>query len=207
MASGPMPPITAEDPAGSGSADRRVLRKVLLERRLALPAAEWEWRSNRVRTHLQDGFPQFAAMRVGFCWPLNKEVDLLPLIEKWAGEGKAGFSALLPVVIDEDRALRFRAWGSDTAMVNDRYGIPTPASGSFVIPEALLVPVNGFDAAGYRLGYGGGYFDRTLALLSPRPLVVGVGFELARLDSICPQPHDQALDLMVTEDGIFRSAR
>jgi 5-formyltetrahydrofolate cyclo-ligase len=63
--------------------------------------------------------------------------------------------------------------------------------------------VNGFDAAGYRIGYGGGYFDRTLASRSPRPLAVGVGFELARLDSIDPEPHDQVLDAMVTEAGIF----
>jgi 5-formyltetrahydrofolate cyclo-ligase len=63
--------------------------------------------------------------------------------------------------------------------------------------------VNGFDAAGHRIGYGGGYFDRTLASLSPRPLAVGVGFELARLESIHPEPHDQPLDVMVTEAGIF----
>jgi 5-formyltetrahydrofolate cyclo-ligase len=92
-------------------------------------------------------------------------------------------------------------------MFADRYGIPTPAHGDFLIPEVLLLPVNGFDAAGYRIGYGGGYFDRTLASLLPRPLVVGVGFELARLDSISPEPHDQRLDAMVTEAGVFRPLR
>jgi 5-formyltetrahydrofolate cyclo-ligase len=81
------------------------------------------------------------------------------------GGQEAGFTALLPVVIDEHRALAFRAWSPGTVMVSDRYGIPAPAAGDFLIPEVVLIPVNGFDAAGYRIGYGGGYFDRTLASL------------------------------------------
>ena len=68
----------------------------------------------------------------------------------------------------------------------------------------ILLPLNGFDAAGYRLGYGGGFFDRTLAALSPRPLAVGVGFEINRLDSIRPASHDQRLDWIVTEAGAAR---
>jgi 5,10-methenyltetrahydrofolate synthetase len=68
----------------------------------------------------------------------------------------------------------------------------------------ILLPLNGFDPAGYRLGYGGGYFDRTLAALSPRPLTIGIGFELNRIASIRPQAHDLALDWIVTENGVFR---
>ena len=197
MAAGLMPGIVA---------DRRALRKLLIERRLALPADAWDGHCRRIRALLQAGFPQFSGMRVGFCWPFRKEPDLRPLIESWAGEGWQGFAALLPVVIDENRALAFRAWSPDTAMVIDQHGIPAPAAGDFLIPQALLIPVNGFDAAGHRIGYGGGYFDRTLASLSPRPLAVGVGFELARLESIHPEPHDQPLDVMVTEAGIFFSS-
>ena len=89
-------------------------------------------------------------------------------------------------------------------MMIDSYGIPTPSCGEFITPEALLIPVNVFDAAGYRLGYGGGYFDRTLAALTPRPLAVGVGFETNRVASIRPQPHDQHLDWIITENGAFR---
>ncbi len=67
----------------------------------------------------------------------------------------------------------------------------------------MLIPLVGFDAQGYRLGYGGGYFDRTLAALSPRPRTIGVGFELGRLATIDPQPHDIPFDIIVTEAGIF----
>jgi 5-formyltetrahydrofolate cyclo-ligase len=68
----------------------------------------------------------------------------------------------------------------------------------------LIVPLLGFDAAGYRLGYGGGYYDRTLAAMAPRPLSIGVGYELGRLDTIHPQAHDIPLDAIVTENGSHR---
>jgi 5-formyltetrahydrofolate cyclo-ligase len=204
MATGATPAIPINGTASDERfAARRSLRKSLLERRLALTADEWARLSRRVCMHLRDGFPQLSALAVGFCWPVRNEADLRPLIDEWARAGKAGFQALLPVVIDEQRGLAFRAWSVGTTMFSDRYGIQTPACGAFLTPEALLLPVNGFDAAGYRIGYGGGYFDRTLASLSPRPLVVGVGFELARLDSIAPEPHDQRLDAMVTEAGVY----
>ena len=103
-----------------------------------------------------------------------------------------------------DKAAGRKVWTNETALEPDRYGIPTPVAGDFVLPDLILLPLNGFDAAGYRLGYGGGYFDRTLAALSPRPLAVGVGFEINRLDSIRPENHDQRLDWIVSEAGSFR---
>jgi 5,10-methenyltetrahydrofolate synthetase len=207
MAARLKPAINAESCASTRFADRCALRQALIERRRGLSAGDCVGLSNRICALLQAAFPEFSGMRVAFCWPFKQEPDLRPLIESWFRAGKKGFTALLPVVIDEHRALVFRAWSPATLMVRDRYGIPAPAAGDFLIPEVVLIPVNGFDAAGYRIGYGGGYFDRTLASLSPRPLAVGVGFELARLDSICPEPHDQPLDVMVTEAGVFRPSR
>jgi 5,10-methenyltetrahydrofolate synthetase len=84
----------------------------------------------------------------------------------------------------------------------DRYGIHYPADDLPMLPDVLLLPVNVFDGAGYRLGYGGGYFDRTLAVMAPRPLTIGVGFALARADSIYPEPHDIPLDAVITEQGV-----
>jgi 5-formyltetrahydrofolate cyclo-ligase len=67
----------------------------------------------------------------------------------------------------------------------------------------VLAPLVGFDAAKYRLGYGGGYFDRTLAVLQPRPFAIGIGFQFTRLATVHPQPHDLAMDAIVTEAGVF----
>jgi 5-formyltetrahydrofolate cyclo-ligase len=208
MAVGLTPAILADEShASSRFAERCALRKALIERRRGLSAEDCARFSIRICELLQADFPEFSGMRVAFCWPFKQEPDLRPLVESWLRACKKGFTALLPVVIDKHRALAFRAWSPGTVMIADRYGIPAPAAGEFLIPEVMLIPVNGFDAAGYRIGYGGGYFDRTLASVSPRPLAVGVGFELARLQSICPEPHDQRLDVMVTEAGVFRPSR
>lgn len=185
---------------------RRALRRKLIGMRQALSASECERLSTLLRNHLRDDFPQLAGMRVAFCWPVRNEPDLRPLIVAWITAGRPGFSALLPVVLDNGAALAFRAWSPTSRLVEDRHGIPTPTEGEFLEPEALLLPVNGFDSAGYRIGYGGGYFDRTLAAMTPRPLAIGVGFELARVDSIHPEDHDQRLDAIVTEAGSYRPA-
>ncbi len=184
---------------------RHALRRELIARRLAMSTDEWSAGCVRVRTHLAAGLPELATMMVAFCWPQKHEPDLRPLIETWIRARQPGFAALLPVVVGTRQPLAFRAWTPQTPMTIDRYGIPTPAAGDFVFPQAILLPVNGFDAAGHRIGYGGGYFDRTLASLQPRPLAIGVGFELARLDSIEPESHDQRLEWIVTEEGVFRT--
>ena len=84
------------------------------------------------------------------------------------------------------------------------YDIPVPDGTEIVVPDMAVVPMNGFDARGYRLGYGGGFFDRTLAALERKPISIGVGFDLARMPTIHPQPHDVAMDFIVTEAGAYR---
>ncbi|MFZ2855521.1 MAG: 5-formyltetrahydrofolate cyclo-ligase [Rhodocyclaceae bacterium] len=207
MATGSDSEIHGESATKAPQDERQSLRRSLIERRLALSGDDCARLSAALRNHLEKGFPQLAGMRVAFCWPVNNEPDLRPLLEAWLATQKNGFCALLPVVVGESAALAFRPWTPDTALIADRYGIPTPAAGDFVEPEALLLPLNAFDAAGYRIGYGGGYFDRTLAILREQatpPLAIGVGFELARVDSIHPAAHDQPLDAVVTEAGVFR---
>ncbi len=192
-------------------AQRRLLRRSLVERRLALSVETCAAHARHIRCLLAGHFPQLAAMRVAFCWPVQNEPDLRPLLTAWLLAGDARFRALLPVVLGEAAPLAFRAWTPTTALIPDRYGIPTPAEGDYLTPEALLLPVNGFDAAGYRLGYGGGFFDRTLAALAsaarrrgqPAPLAIGVGYELARVPSIAPETHDLPLAAVVTEAGVF----
>ena len=183
---------------------RRALRERLIALRRAQPETQIAAWSARIQEHLATAFPQLAGLRVGFCWPIQNEPDLRPLLAQWRATGRPGFAALLPVVVAPATPLAFRAWDDRTPLIEDRYGIPYPPEGEFVRPEALLIPVNAFDAAGFRLGYGGGFFDRTLAALTPRPLTIGIGFELARVESIVPAAHDVALDAVVTEAGVFR---
>jgi 5,10-methenyltetrahydrofolate synthetase len=178
---------------------RRTLRREMVARRAALDDARHAELSARIVGHLQGALAPPRC--VAFCWPIKHEPDVRAVVEQWVGYGAV---AALPVVVAADAALAFRIWQKETPLVPDRYGIPTPLAGDFVVPDLILLPLNGFDAAGYRLGYGGGYFDRTLAALDPRPLAVGVGFETNRLDSIRPETHDQRLDWIVTEAGAFR---
>lgn len=206
MAAPSMPVITGAPIRHDAVDERRRLRRALLERRLALSNGDWQQLSRQVCTHLERHFPELSETAVAFCWPIRNEPDLRPLIARWAAAGRKDFQAMLPVVVHLDDALAFRTWSPGVSLVDDRYGIPTPAGGELCRPQVLLVPVIGFDAAGHRLGYGGGYFDRTLALLDPRPRAIGVGFELSRVEAIGAEPHDQALEAIVTEAGVFVGA-
>jgi len=178
---------------------KRALRRDMASRRAALSDAERLGASARIVGHLLAAIspPRVAA----FCWPIRREPDIRAAILHWR---QAGSRAALPVVTGAGEPLAFREWTAATPLEADRYGIPTPTAGDWLTPDLILLPLNGFDAAGYRLGYGGGYFDRTLATLAPRPLSIGVGFELNRLPSIHPEAHDQRLDWIVTEAGAFQ---
>lgn len=206
MSVGLMPERYPQENAEARLAWRRILRKEGIERRLALSDEDCARDSARIRAHLGEHFPQLAKLRVAFCWPVKNEPDLRPLLAHWLASGNPGFAALLPVVVDAGTALAFRPWSPGCPMRDDRYGIPTPLAGDFQVPEAILIPVNVFDGDGYRIGYGGGFFDRTLAALKPAPLTIGVGFELARVASIHPETYDIRMDAMVSEAGVFHHA-
>jgi 5,10-methenyltetrahydrofolate synthetase len=189
------------EPNEDNTAWRRAMRREMVARRAALDEAAHAGLSARIVGQLLAALP--VPRIVAFCWPIKHEPDVRAVIDQWVARGAR---AALPVVVAEDVPLAFRGWTPETSLAPDRYGIPTPVAGDFVQPDLILLPLNGFDVAGYRLGYGGGFFDRTLAALSPRPLAVGVGFEINRLDSIRPESHDQRLDWIVTEAGAFRVA-
>lgn len=178
---------------------RNALRREMVARRAGLSPEQHAEMSARIVGHLLNFFSQFDGMTIGFCWPIKNEPDVRAAIDAWR---QSGARATLPVVTAPNTPLAFREWRPETPLMPDRHGIPTPMEGDWLTPDALLLPLNAFDMAGFRLGYGGGYFDRTLAALSPRPLAIGVGFEMNRVESIRPEPHDQALDWIVTEADI-----
>lgn len=138
--------------------------------------------------------------RLAFYWPIKGEPDLSPVVARWLG-GDAARRAALPVV--EGDLLAFAPWSPGAPMQPGRYGIPVPATGERLSPQLLLIPCVGIDAQRYRLGYGGGFYDRTLAQLKVKPVTVGVAFDCTRVPSIGPQPHDVRLDLVITETGVL----
>jgi 5-formyltetrahydrofolate cyclo-ligase len=113
--------------------------------------------------------------------------------------------ASLPVVRKRGEALEFHAWAPDTPMKIGHHRIPEPAAEVVVVPDLLFVPCVGFDAEGYRLGYGGGYYDRTLATWpgKTKPITVGVAYEACRTDALQREPHDIPLDVIVTEAACY----
>ncbi|MEC5398488.1 5-formyltetrahydrofolate cyclo-ligase [Uliginosibacterium sp. H1] len=178
---------------------RKVLRERLIAARCALDVQRREQFTAAIAQHLSALLARQAPTVVGFCWPYRGEVDLRAAVAAWLAGGP-GRVAALPVV--DEAGMHFSAWAPDTVMTAGRYDIPVPAEDRAVQPDLLLVPVNAFDARGYRLGYGGGYFDRSLARWLPRPVTVGVGFSLAAVEDLLAEAHDIPMDWIVTENGV-----
>lgn len=158
-----------------------------------------------IACHLEALLAQLAPASIGFTWPYRGEFDALTVVRAWLA-GDAVRWAALPVVGEKGQPMTFRRWTPESLMATDRYGIPYPVEGPPVVPVVpalLLIPCNGFDARGFRLGYGAGHFDRTLAALTPAPRAVGIAIEDGRLDDLDPQPHDIPMDWIVTEAGVF----
>lgn len=177
---------------------RKEARADLIARRITLSRAERETVRTQAGARLTQAFPGLSNAVIGFYWPIKGEIDFRPLVEDLIA---AGARAALPVIEREQAPLAFRAWTPGMKMGHGVWNIPIPAESAPVAPTVLLVPLLGFDAAGYRLGYGGGYYDRTLATMIPKPATIGVGYGFGRLDTIHPQPHDIPLDAIVTEDS------
>jgi 5,10-methenyltetrahydrofolate synthetase len=200
--------VSAEDIADSASF-RTALRQEKIAARMALDPATHAELSAHLEAHLEVHLNSLLLVQataqtapvLAFCAPVRNEFDARPLVMRLI---RQGWRAAMPVVIAPATPMIFRTWTPQAPMSRDRHGIPIPTAGEALVPGIVLLPLVAFDAAGYRLGYGGGYFDRTLAALAPRPLTIGVGFELARVPSIRPQAHDVPLDAVVTEAGIFR---
>jgi 5-formyltetrahydrofolate cyclo-ligase len=176
------------------TSNKAALRRALLADRQAISAevrGTWDavigarvvawWEAHGVET-------------LGVFWPIRGEPDLRAA---YAALSARGVRLALPVVVDRNAALGFVEWKPGDAMKKDESGVPVPAAGAEVQPQALLIPCVGFNEERFRLGYGGGFYDRTLATM-PRPLAIGIGYECARAN-FDAHPHDIALDAIITE--------
>lgn len=175
---------------------RRSERQRLLALRTGTPPAERRRLGSEVEARLRELLIERPGVTLGVYWPFQAEFDPRPLIDWLIAQGSA---VALPAVIDKKGPLEYRAWRPGEMLVDGVWNIPIPEKREIVNPQAVLAPLVGFDRQCYRLGYGGGYFDRTLAALTPRPLAIGVGFELSQIETIHPQPFDIPMDIVVTE--------
>jgi 5,10-methenyltetrahydrofolate synthetase len=180
---------------------RKTERTRLIAARAALDHATLEKYRQAIDAHLGRSFPGLASAKLAFCWPIKGEYDARHLARTLR---ECGALTALPVVVAPRTPLIFREWHPGVELAVGPLDIPYPVGSPEVTPNAVLLPMNGWDAAGYRLGYGAGFFDRTLAALPKKPAVIGVSYELARMDTIHPQSWDIPVDWVVTERGVYR---
>lgn len=155
----------------------------------------------RIDNHIERAFPDLVHGVLAFCWPYKNEYDVRHLA---AALRRRGATTAMPVVVAPKTPLIFREWHPGVKLAAGPLGIPYPVDSREVQPDHVLLPMVGWDADGYRLGYGGAFFDRTLAAIARRPRVIGIAYEQAYLQTIKPQPHDIPVDFVVTERGVYR---
>jgi 5-formyltetrahydrofolate cyclo-ligase len=172
---------------------RKAERERLLAARQALPAGYRTQQAAAIGAALETLLPRTPDTIVSVYWPIRGEPDLRP----WMNEqSQRGLRIALPVAVALGQPLLFREWRPHGPMARGLWKIPYPRDGIEVVPTVVLAPLVGFDAESYRLGYGGGFFDRTLAGMT-KPLVVGIGYPDASIRTIYPQPHDIPMDWII----------
>jgi len=175
---------------------RKAERQRLIEARLAMPASERAARAERIAGKLDRAVGAVSRRVVAVYWPFRGEPDL----RNWAIRvAERGGRIALPVVIRKGWPLEFRIWAPGDPLERGVWNILVPSRGPAVEPDIVVAPVVGFDGGNFRLGYGGGFYDRTLAAMARRPRTIGVGYEEARIPTIYPQAHDIALGEIVTD--------
>ena len=183
--------------------DKKTLRRQLQAERQAM--VDRHQRS----VHLQEVLRVWLVGRpehtIGAYWPIKGEFDALPALYRWS-EAEDRRRIGLPVIDRESKQLRFHVWYPGCPMEEDAYGIPKPKDTEAFEPLLLLVPCVGYGPGGLRLGYGGGFYDRTLAALRPRPITIGVGYSHGYVPWLKPEPHDVPLDAILTDEGLAGQA-
>ncbi len=187
------------------SEQKRALRQRLVQERLDLP--DRQQRSDLLQRVMRIWLVGRPDLVIGAYWPIKGEFDPLPALHRWKEDGELQNEPQprrigLPVVDKLHGTLKFHAWFPGCPMEEDAYGIPKPKDTEVIVPTLLFVPCVGYGTGGYRLGYGGGFYDRTLAELQPRPFTVGLGFTNAFVSDLEPEPHDVPLEAILNDNGV-----
>jgi 5-formyltetrahydrofolate cyclo-ligase len=185
--------------------DKQALRKRLVAERQGLP--DRMVRADLLQRVMRIWLVGRPDTVIGAYWPIKAEFDPLPALHRWKEDGELLEETQLrriglPVVDKLHKTLSFHAWYPGCPMEEDAYGIPKPKDTEVIVPTLLFVPCVGYGPGGYRLGYGGGFYDRTLAKLEPRPFTVGLGFTCGFVDDLQPEPHDVPLDAILNDNGV-----
>jgi 5-formyltetrahydrofolate cyclo-ligase len=187
------------------SEEKKALRQRLIAQRLNMP--DRLRRGDLLQQVLRIWLVGRTDTAIGAYWPIKGEFDPLPALHRWKEDGELLDEPQLrriglPVVDKVNQTLKFHAWFPGCPMEEDAFGIPKPKDTEVIVPTLLFVPCVGYAVGGYRLGYGGGFYDRTLAQLQPKPYTAGLGFAAGFLPQLQPEPHDVALDAILTELGV-----
>lgn len=181
---------------------RKRMRDDLIQRRTALAPAVRRSLAERACARLTQEVDLRTYGVLGFCWPIRGEFDVRDIAQQHLSSGG---QVTLPVVVQKSAPVEFWRWYPGIPMQTGIWNIPIPKARDVLMPDAVIVPLVGYDESGFRLGYGGGYFDRTLAAAMPRPYAIGLGYADSKLQTIHPQPHDIPMNLIVTEESTYRA--
>lgn len=178
--------------------EKAALRASLRQRRKAVPVPQRDAASETVAERFTAGLASSSLSIAGY-WPVGSELDPRPLMQRLF---VAGARIALPVVAGAEAPLLFRAWQPNDLLVEGRFGLEPSRERPILIPDVLLVPLVGFDADLYRLGQGGGFYDRTMALY-PACRRIGLAFACQEVPLIPRGPFDLPLHAVVTENGLW----
>jgi len=175
-------------------------RKQAMAQRAALNSSERAEAAKAAAEHFFQKVDLTEGQLVAAYWPIRDEIDAKPLLTRLMDSGQP---VCLPVVMGRDEPLIFRLWEQDTPLYEAGFGTLVPAeSAPVVTPEFMIIPLLGFDKTGTRLGYGRGHYDRTIATMEKKPVLVGYAFSAQELETIPREPHDVPLDYLITETGV-----
>lgn len=179
---------------------RKAERNRLLELRRNMPLHDRAALIEPLLKNLGAVLERLAFGSLGIYWPIKREADVRPLADELCR--RRGAALALPVVVQKGAPLEYWKWQMGDPVERGFWNIPVPRQRQVIEPDAVIAPLVGFHDH-YRLGYGGGYFDRTLGAARERPFAIGIGFEFSRVDGYVPQPHDIPMNVIVTESAVY----